>query len=106
MANQAHGEPNRANPPTDSQKKKKKHTHTQRIINQTHHTHSHVAGRESRENQTPIQSIQSKSKTNSNTMFIKKKKKNPQYRSSTKTKPKKPQDSLVVAVAHSSLSQQ
>ena len=52
--------------------KKKKKKPTQRIRNQTH---GHVAGRE---NQTPIQSIQSKSKTNSNTeVFIKKKKKNP-----------------------------
>ena len=55
--------------------KKKKKKPTQRIRNQTH---GHVAGRE---NQTPIQSIQSKSKTNSNTeVFIKKKKKKTQYR--------------------------
>ena len=42
----------------DSKKKKKKKP-TQRIRNQTH---GHVVGRESRENQTPIQSIQTKAK--------------------------------------------
>ena len=86
-----------ANPPTDSQKKKKKKA--QRIRNQTH---GHVAGRESRENQTPIQSIQSKSKTNSNIeVFIKKK--NP-IQSKPKPNQKKTQYSLVIAIARSSSS--
>ena len=59
----------RGSKPTDSPKKKKKKP-IQKIRNQTH---DHVAGRE---NQTPIQSIQRKSKTNSNKeVFIKKKKK-------------------------------
>ena len=51
--NQAHGKPNRANPPTDS---KKKNTNTK---NQKSNPRSHP-GRESKENQTPIQSTEQK----------------------------------------------
>ena len=87
--NQAHGKPNRANPPTDSQKKKKK-TNTESEIKLTHHTHDHVTtGNTEKTNPQYTKigytdySLQSKSKTNQKqyTMFIqKKKKKKPQNR--------------------------
>ena len=73
---QAHGKPNRANPPMDSQKKKKqKKTNTKSEIKLTHCTHSHVAA-ENTEKINPyslyrLQFIEQKPYT----VFIKKKKK-------------------------------
>ena len=92
MANQAHGEPNRANPPTDSQKKKKK-SPTQRIRNQTYLPFSWSRHQQRKPNpNTLIQSIQSKSKTNQNQycVYQKKKKKpntEPLYQNQTKKTP-------------------
>ena len=90
MASQAHGEPNRANTPTDSQKKKK-------IKNQTYPPYP-WSRRWQRKQRKPnpntlIQSIQSKSKTNQNQYCVYQKKKpntEPLYQNG-KTKPKKPQ---------------
>ena len=95
--NQAHDKPNKANPPTESQKKKKKKTNTELEIKLTHRTHCHIAA-ENTEKTNPQYTeivytdynLQSKSKTNQKqyTMFIIKNKKNkiknkkPQYRAS------------------------
>ena len=60
-------------------KKKKKNQHRELEIKLTHRTHDHVAGRESRENQSPIHWYSlyraKAKKTKTNTVFIKKKKK-------------------------------
>ena len=95
--NQAHGKPNRANPPTDSQKKKKKTN----IESEIKLTHGHVAA-ENTEKTNPQYTeivytdynLQSKSKTNQKQycVYQKKKKKpniEPLYQNG-KTKPKKP----------------
>ena len=111
MASQAHSEPNRANPPIDSQKKKKKKkkTNTESEIKLTHGTHGHVAVEKTNPQYTDtVYTIQSKSKTNQKQYCVyqkKKKKKKPNtepFYQNGKTKPKNPNTHSSVAVTRSS----
>ena len=89
MVSQAHGEPNRANRPTDSQKKKKKKKKKKNQHRIKHQTYpSYPRSRRCRKNQSPIHdtvyTIQSKSKTNQKKYCVYQKK-NPIQSLCTKT---------------------
>ena len=107
MASQAHSEPNKANPPTDSQKKKKKKIPTQNQKSNLPTVPTVTSLQRKPIPNTLIQSIQYRAKakqTKSNIVFIKKKPNTQPPYQNGKTKPKNPNTRSSVAVTRSSSS--